>query len=274
MSTWTARPAEPSDYEVFTRLLPELRTPDPTPSPERWRDDLCRRAVILETSGATVGYGLWAILREAAHVIHVAIGPEARGRGAGRALMQAMAARLQAAGVERWYLYVKTDNTPAIGLYERLGFTRHHDAVALAFPWSGLATLPRDPEPVLARPARPEEDTALEAAFELPFGGLAQYGRGPGQGVYRLIAPERPDDVRLGVATFDPAYPGGRYLAVARPALATALLEALRPLARPDDAIANLMIEGDPELVATLRAAGARVNFELVQMTGRVPVGA
>ena len=274
MSTWTARPAEPSDYEAFTRLLPELRTPDPTPSPERWRDDLCRRAVILETDGAPVGYGLWAILREAAHVIHVVIGPEARGRGAGRALMQAIATQIQAAGAERWYLYVKTDNTPAIGLYERFGFTRHHDATALAFPWSGLANLPRAPETVLARPAKPEEDAALESAFELPSGGLAQYGRGPGQVVYRLIAPERPDDMRIGVATFDPAFPGGRYLAVARPALATALLEALQPLARPGDAIANLMIEGDPELVAILIAAGARVHFELVQMTGRIPRGA
>ncbi len=50
--------------------------------------------------------------------------PEARGAGAARALMETSIRHLRASGVREYRLEVIDANRPAIGLYERLGFTR------------------------------------------------------------------------------------------------------------------------------------------------------
>jgi ribosomal protein S18 acetylase RimI-like enzyme len=50
--------------------------------------------------------------------------PEARGRGAGRALLDAAGAHAQASGAARLMLETGADNAYAQGLYERYGYTR------------------------------------------------------------------------------------------------------------------------------------------------------
>src|SRR5687767_8926123 len=64
--------------------------------------DIARLAWVTQRHGGTLGMGLVA-----AH----------RGRGLGRALLEATLARADAVGITRVELRVRTDNEPAIGLY-------------------------------------------------------------------------------------------------------------------------------------------------------------
>ena len=53
------------------------------------------------------------------------IDPDAQGMRLGRALTDLGLAHLRARGLSRVLLYVEEDNTAAVSLYERSGFTRH-----------------------------------------------------------------------------------------------------------------------------------------------------
>lgn len=55
----------------------------------------------------------------------ISIDPDRQGEGHSRRLMDAGLARLRDRGVTTASLYVEADNTPALALYERYGFTRH-----------------------------------------------------------------------------------------------------------------------------------------------------
>ncbi|WP_437479209.1 GNAT family N-acetyltransferase [Sorangium sp. So ce1014] len=57
--------------------------------------------------------------------LHINVAPEARGSGAGRALMEAWFDRLRAHRVPGCYLQTVVQNEPAIGFFGRMGFTRH-----------------------------------------------------------------------------------------------------------------------------------------------------
>nr|WP_255429740.1 GNAT family N-acetyltransferase [Streptomonospora sp. PA3] len=64
-----------------------------------------------------------------AGVFGMATLPEARGRGAAGVVLAALAQWAHARGAERMYLQVERDNTPALRLYQRAGFTeacRYH----------------------------------------------------------------------------------------------------------------------------------------------------
>lgn len=60
----------------------------------------------------------------------IAVDPDFVGRGLGRALTVAGLDHLADRGLTVGMLYVEADNTPAVGLYEALGFTIHHTTTA------------------------------------------------------------------------------------------------------------------------------------------------
>jgi mycothiol synthase len=60
----------------------------------------------------------------------IAVDPEVVGRGLGRAMTLAGLQHLAATGLEVGMLYVESDNAPAVGLYEALGFTIHQTDTA------------------------------------------------------------------------------------------------------------------------------------------------
>jgi len=74
-------------------------------------------------TGAIIGYAGLAFPpgSDEAEVQNVAVVPDAQGRGIGRALLTDLLAHARSA--ERILLEVRTDNVPAITLYESLGFT-------------------------------------------------------------------------------------------------------------------------------------------------------
>ena len=64
---------------------------------------------------------------EAASIRHLAVAPEAWGRGIGRALVETCLARAREAGVPEVVLHSTPAMTTAHGLYARLGFRRDAD---------------------------------------------------------------------------------------------------------------------------------------------------
>ena len=76
-------------------------------------------------SGALLGFH-WTKQHSAelGEVYVVAVDPAAQGRGLGRLVTAAGLDHLAGLGVAEIELYVESDNTPAVSLYERLGFVR------------------------------------------------------------------------------------------------------------------------------------------------------
>ena len=56
-------------------------------------------------------------------VYHLAVAPEARGRGLGAALMAELESRLKAKGCLKYYLLVTHDNPGVLDFYQRLGWS-------------------------------------------------------------------------------------------------------------------------------------------------------
>jgi GNAT superfamily N-acetyltransferase len=260
--TFVARDATTSDYTVFRRLFPELGVHDPPPSAEQF-ERMRAHVVLLWDDGDPVAYTFWQSYGRTAHVVHVVVDPRARGRGAGRALMDAVRLRAIEKGCARWYLNVKRENAAAIRLYERCGLRFELDAWAMRMEWAQVDGLERVSGAVVFTPEA-GEDAELGARFNLYPERIAALRARPGLVLIAL----REEGAPAGFAAFDPAFPGAYPFRVARPELARPLLDAIRPHARMDQFdFVRLTVEGDRPLADALKAAGAEVSFELVQMS-------
>jgi ribosomal-protein-alanine N-acetyltransferase len=94
---------------------------------ESW--DAAAIAALLATPGtfafqAGEGFVLARVAGEEAEILTLAVLPEARGKGLGRALLEAAIARAQDLGAETLFLEVGADNPHALALYARLGFAK------------------------------------------------------------------------------------------------------------------------------------------------------
>jgi GNAT superfamily N-acetyltransferase len=82
---------------------------------------------IVEAGGEAVGFALWFynfstfVGRHGLYLEDLYVRPEARGQGAGRALLQALARRCVAEELGRMEWSVLDWNAPAIAFYDRLG---------------------------------------------------------------------------------------------------------------------------------------------------------
>ena len=118
----------------FRTLLPEdaegvaavERESFPTP----WsREDFWREAsndfacyIVALDDAEIIGFGGCWISFEEAQVTNIALTSVQRGRGLGKALMARLMRAAAARGAERMTLEVRPSNTPALRLYEGLGF--------------------------------------------------------------------------------------------------------------------------------------------------------
>lgn len=266
-----ARPAAAADHPHFARLFPELGVDDPIPPPDRWAEVYAPDILFFEDRGEVAAYAHFQVLQGVGYVRNVVVDPRRRGQGLGRAVMDEIAARLRAAGCQRWCLNVKPTNEPAIRLYRAVGMETEYRSTALRFGWDLLARLPRPARAVTARPAGPAEDAVLEAAFRLPAGQVAAARARPGLVLLRLVDPAAPDDARVGFASYDPKFPGAFPFRVADPTLAAPLLEAIRPHELPGTPHMQLVVEDDDALAQLLTDAGATVRLTALHMAGAVP---
>jgi GNAT superfamily N-acetyltransferase len=263
------RAAIADDYDVFVVLMRELRVDDPVPSPERFASHLVPRMLVYERRREVLAYVTYDKLAANGYIRSLVVAPAARRGGIGTALMMAAAQQLRARGVTTdWHLNVKADNAPAIQLYERLGLKPLYHSVALRFAWANIDRLPSEESAVTVRPVADAAVPDIERALGIVDGRL-ELARSRGRGVTLQLRDERLAPV--GVACFDPSYPGAFPFRVARPTLAVLLLDALAPHVRTGDLDLQIMIEHDDALADTLIAAGAVERMRLLHYAGPLP---
>ena len=78
--------------------------------------------VVEEPGGEVVGYSICWTVGEESHLLNIAVRPDARGRGIGRALLKECLRRAARAGARRIFLEVRPSNQQAIRIYRREGF--------------------------------------------------------------------------------------------------------------------------------------------------------
>ena len=74
--------------------------------------------------GTPLGYVVFWHVADEIHLLNVAVAPESRRRGVGRALVQEVLAYARIHGAAKTLLEVRVSNEAAIALYETLGFAR------------------------------------------------------------------------------------------------------------------------------------------------------
>jgi len=72
------------------------------------------------------GYVVVRVVGDVADLDRIAVEPDRRGRGLGRALLAAAVTRAATAGAERMLLEVADDNASALALYSSAGFVEIH----------------------------------------------------------------------------------------------------------------------------------------------------
>lgn len=77
---------------------------------------------VAEIAGDVVGYVAGSVMRNSGEVESVAVDQRLRGRGIGTMLTRRLLDRFQQTGLGKCVLQVRITNTPAINLYQRLGF--------------------------------------------------------------------------------------------------------------------------------------------------------
>jgi ribosomal-protein-alanine N-acetyltransferase len=78
--------------------------------------------VVCDCEGKVAGYGgIWVVFEEA-HITNVAVGKKYRQGGKGARIMQELEAIARSKKATRILLEVRPSNTPAIKMYEKLGF--------------------------------------------------------------------------------------------------------------------------------------------------------
>ena len=268
--TVTSRKATPADYDHFARLSAELATGDPLPEAPRWESTLMPATLFFEEGGEVVAYAWATPLEEVGYVRHVVVDPAHRGRGLGRFVMEELRALFLRAGCTRWALNVKPDNTPAIRLYRSVGMNEAYRSTSFRLEWSAIDRLPGPDREVTGRTVAPDEDGILEAAFGTPKGTLASSRKYQGRVVLRLVDPAAPGEARVGMASFDPHFPGAFPFRVAHPTLARPLFEAIQPHALPEHSHVGLVVEDDAALTDLLLQHGAEEKLRIVHYEGKL----
>lgn len=270
----TIRDMRAGDYPSFARLFPELESGDAVPAEATFAAKIAPAAVVAEQDGELVGYIYFQIFDREGYIRHVAVDRRVRGRGVGRALMEAVAGRLRAAGCARWRLNVKPENEPAVGLYAGFGMAVVHASATLRFRWTLVDMITMLPRRLSIARITEEEMAGIEGHFDLPAGQLRYLDRSPTTHLLRLVDADLPGDLTLGFAAFDVRFGGAFPFRVAEPGLAGPLLAGLRPLAQPENPWMQVVAEGDPRMAEMLLASGASVAMRFVHMVGPIPAAA
>lgn len=85
-------------------------------------DNRHARLVVFRLAGKLVGYICFWVVLDEAHLLNIAVHPEQRSRGYGKAIMAYLESICEQEGLNRLLLEVGRRNTPARSLYKNLGF--------------------------------------------------------------------------------------------------------------------------------------------------------
>ncbi|MCH8497626.1 MAG: ribosomal protein S18-alanine N-acetyltransferase [Marinobacter sp.] len=128
MSDFVLRQADIKDLQALVKLENQCFSEDRISrrSFRRFIEMPRDRVVVAESEGNLAGYCL-VLMHKAtrlARIYSIAVSPDYRGHGLGEKLVRAAEAEAVKAGRIVMRLEVREDNTPAIGLYERLGYRK------------------------------------------------------------------------------------------------------------------------------------------------------
>ncbi len=85
-------------------------------------DSPVQQTLVLEEEGVVTGYGVLQVIDEESYLLNIMIWPERRRQGRGTELLRRLMEWAAACGVNRFFLDVDPNNTPAYRLYEKGGF--------------------------------------------------------------------------------------------------------------------------------------------------------
>ena len=106
--------------------LEALTFPEDPWTPFMLADELMSPAsrywIAADESGAPIGYGGVKVAGDQADVMTIGVAPQARGRGVGRAILDALLDWARQAGAAEIFLDVRPSNEGAIALYNSRGF--------------------------------------------------------------------------------------------------------------------------------------------------------
>jgi ribosomal-protein-alanine N-acetyltransferase len=103
------------------------------------------QGVLADRDGTLAGFAVGYLTRgRTAHVVTLDVGLSQRRRGLGKALLEALLARLARAGAREARLEVSTENAGAIAFYERLGFRVRRRLPDYYGPGHGALEMERD----------------------------------------------------------------------------------------------------------------------------------
>jgi ribosomal protein S18 acetylase RimI-like enzyme len=130
------RDLEPEDYDELVALWDASGLPY-RPHGRDGRDRIAREisggcSIFLaaeEQEGRLVGAVLGTHDGRKGWINRLAVLPERRGRGIGRALVAAVEERLRAMGIEIVTCLIEDWNEPSMAFFERIGYVRHPDIV-------------------------------------------------------------------------------------------------------------------------------------------------
>jgi len=109
--------------QVFEIELASFRIPYPRHLLRAYLEISGDYFLVATAAGKVVGYAIGVVEKgRLGHVISLAVRPEWRRRGIGRALLNRLIELMADAGAEAIYLEVRKSNTAAIKLYKKLGF--------------------------------------------------------------------------------------------------------------------------------------------------------
>jgi GNAT superfamily N-acetyltransferase len=159
MSAPLVRPAAPADAPLiwrFVRLLAEyehlqdaMKASEADLAAALFGPSPRVRADLVEIDGAPVGFSAWFYNfstfagRAGIYVEDLFVLPEARGRGAGKALLARLARRCLDEDLARLEWAVLDWNSPAVGFYDRLGAVALDDWTVRRLSGEALARLGR-----------------------------------------------------------------------------------------------------------------------------------
>jgi GNAT superfamily N-acetyltransferase len=270
------RKAGPGDYDLFIEFLALLKLPpgEPVRGFEGWQRDLMPKTLFLEERSRPVGYAVIDPQKPTSYLRQLAVRQEEQRRGLATELMLRLAERAWKGGARSWCLNVVCRNDAAIALYRKMGMTPRYATAVFRLRPEQIARLQGPDRSVLVRTLLREEDAATEAAWNLNPGLLAEARMVERRLFFCLTDPAAAHDKRIGMAIFDPAFPGAFPFRVAAPALARPLLERLWSLVPEGKSWLQLVVEDDTALATACRDADAEQILDLLHLKGPLPVDA
>jgi len=155
----TIRPARPEDVPIIVELVRALADYEREPAAAvATEEDFARdgfgaspafEVLIAEDEDRAIGFALYFFSystwrgRRCLYLEDLFVRPEARGRGAGLALMRALAREAVGQGCARFVWQVLDWNQPSIDFYERLGAKVAREWLSVRLEGDALATLAR-----------------------------------------------------------------------------------------------------------------------------------